>query len=88
MSDNTSDYVTITTTPHQHYVEPNHKHELVLCLICDTVYCIRCGKEWKHQTVLGYYQPYVTITYAPDDYMRPQGDTIEQCNLVHTHLQP
>lgn len=25
------------------------KHQLAYCNCCDTVYCIKCGKEWTHQ---------------------------------------
>ncbi len=34
---------------HQHEVPKPCEHELKHCATCDTVYCVKCGKEWKVQ---------------------------------------
>ena len=63
---------------HNHCKHNDCEHELKYCKCCDTVYCIKCNKEWKQNTYQTfpyypviqnpYYEPYVfpsyTITYS------------------------
>jgi hypothetical protein len=69
-------------------------HSLVLCEVCDTVYCSKCGKEWSHYyTYSGVTSPYTvtippyvgTITYD----INSAGNLVPVQNVeVHTHKCP
>jgi hypothetical protein len=37
------------------------QHELMLCPVCDVVYCKKCGKEWGQKEYYPEYYPYPYI---------------------------
>ena len=76
---------------HYHY---GCSHNLVLCPICDTVYCTKCGKEWSTSLT------YTTGPYVYYPWTSPYSGTITheissagnlipvQNSGVHTHKCP
>jgi hypothetical protein len=42
------------------------EHEVKYCKVCDVAYCVKCGKEWKEQSIW-HYAPYgitPNVTYT------------------------
>lgn len=54
---------------HDHEEPKPCEHELKHCPVCDTVYCVKCGKEWKVQTSYWHYTNPITI--STPDYLKP-----------------
>jgi len=55
-----------------------HKHTLVLCEKCNTVYCSECGMEWKHD--MG------RITYTT--YPEPEHIAVPPTTAPYTYIYP
>ena len=58
------------------------QHDLRHCPCCDTVYCGKCGKEWKQQ--VWHYTPY-TITWASTNSEPIRYDTTITCSHQGEH---
>ncbi len=60
---------------HEHETPKPCEHELKHCTVCDTVYCVKCGKEWKVQT-------YSWTTYGTNTW--PQT-AVYSNDVTHSH---
>jgi len=61
---------------HEHIEPKDCEHELQYCKKCDVVYCEKCKKEWKAETVYiysGITSMDIITTPNPNKYWYPQS---------------